>query len=289
MLRVLTITKQVGINVRGGFIFGDSAESLDSAMNTMRWIEEHVELLENVSISPIVLYPGSQLYNRAVSKGVIKDTEEFIKQGCPLRNVSNYMSDEEYNRLVNYIIPEFSAGYRQKIAKIHVEKLHEEVRINETRSMYSHRYICKKCGNEDIRNIYPGSLFQYHIVCKKCNEKYDLFPNYVFFMQHEEEISDILKEEGTVIWGAGETAQVLYNCNDFFKNSDIPVYDSNLYKQKQGFYGKKVLDPDEIDAAKVKRIVCCVGNVNYQFIRKLVNEKRMGIKVVLINEILLEA
>ncbi len=289
MLRVLEITKKAGINVRGGFIFGDVAESYETADRTMNWIEEHVELLENVSISPIVLYPGSALYEKAIKERIIPDAKEFIAQGCPLKNVSEHMTDEEYNYLVGYKIPEFSAKYRYKIAMLHQEKYHEKIHISQEEHSYIHSYTCKKCNNTDIRKIYPGALFQYHIVCEKCGEKYDLFPNYIFFSQHENEITEILRKKGTAIWGVGETTQALYNCNSYFRNENILIYDSNIYKQENGFYGKKVYSPEMIQEHDVKTIICSVGNVNYLEIKRYIQDNLKKVEqVVWINNILLE-
>lgn len=288
MLRVLTITKKAGINVRGGFIFGDSAETCETAQKTMDWIEEHVELLENVSISPIVLYPGSALYDKAVKRNIISNTTEFIAQGCPLKNVSDHMTDEEYYQLVSYKIPDFSARYRYKIAMFHKRDLLESVDLDDGVS-YHHRFTCRRCGKVDDRKIYPGALFQYHVVCKECGEKYDLFPNYIFFSQHEKEITDILKNEGTAIWGVGETTQVLYNCNAYLRENDVLIFDSNPYKQEKGFYGKKVYSPEKINEHPVDTIICSVGNVNYLYIKKYVQENLKQIeRVVWINNILLE-
>lgn len=287
MLRVLEITKEAGINVRGGFIFGDSAETCETAQKTMDWIEEHVELLENVSISPIVLYPGSALYEKAVRKNIIHDTTEFIAQGCPLKNVSDYMTDEEYNQLVNYKIPDFSARYRYKIAMFQEKELSETVDLDQGMA-YRHRYVCRRCGKEDVRKIYPGALFQYHIVCKECGEKYDLFPNYIFFSQHEEEITEILKDKKTAIWGVGETTQALYNCIAYLRDNDVLIYDSNQYKQANGFHGKKVYPPEKINEHQVDTIICSVGNANYLYIEKYIREHFKSIKnVVWINNILL--
>ncbi len=288
MLRVLIITKQVGLNVRGGFIFGDSAETCETAQKTMDWIESHVELLENVSISPIVLYPGSALYDKAVKKNIIADTTEFIANGCPLKNVSDYMTDAEYYHLVNYKIPDFSARYRYKIAKYHEKELKEHIDLYDGK-VYLHRFTCRKCGREDTRKISARALFQYHLVCPACGEKYDLFPNYIFFSQHEAEITRLLKTMHAAIWGVGETTQVLYHCNEYLRNHELKFYDSNVYKQEHGFYGKKVYDPEMIPEHGIQTIICSVGNANYLSISKYIHEHFLGVKnVIWINNILLE-
>ena len=54
-------------NSKRKFYFGDTQETLETAESTMSWVEEHIDLLETVTFNPISIYPGSELYQRAIN------------------------------------------------------------------------------------------------------------------------------------------------------------------------------------------------------------------------------
>lgn len=89
----LGMCHEIGMNCMGNFIFGDQAETVETANNTINWWKNHPQYL--IALHLIVLYPGSELYKLAVAEGKIKDPVQFIKDGCPYINVSK-MTDQEY-------------------------------------------------------------------------------------------------------------------------------------------------------------------------------------------------
>ena len=97
----LSLCNEVGISAQGIFIFGDEAETVETAHNTIQWWREHPQYAINLSL--IKLYPGSILYRHACERGLIKDEVQFIKDGCPFINVSK-MTDEDYHNLALEII-----------------------------------------------------------------------------------------------------------------------------------------------------------------------------------------
>ncbi|MDR2572040.1 MAG: radical SAM protein, partial [Oscillospiraceae bacterium] len=109
----LALTKAAGIHTTGAFIFGDTNETMETAQNTINWIFDNINLFDWVTLEPIILYPGSQLYDDAVKRGAIKDTTEFIKNGCPLLNISK-LTDSEYWHLIEEILPEANKKLQHK-------------------------------------------------------------------------------------------------------------------------------------------------------------------------------
>lgn len=265
ILRVLTITKAAGLKVRGGFIFGDTQETLETAEYTMNWAEEHIDLLENVSISPIVLYPGSELYNRAVSSKRIPDTVQFIRDCCPLVNSSEKMNDKTYQELVNEKIPAFAARYRSKIAARNRQVLKERIIPDQKQKRYRHIFCCSQCGENVEELVSPTGMFQHHTVCPACGARYDLFPGLVMLQELEEEVTQRLQKWNCVVWGAGESAQDLYCNNRYFQQTGGILADRNEYKQQYGFYGKKVFSPAVFKERRVEGVVCCMGTANYGY------------------------
>lgn len=283
MLEVLKMTNEEGLNVRGGFIFGDTVETCESAERTLNWVQQHINLLGNVTISPIVLYPGSALYDSAVRMGKIENEKEHILKGCPLVNVSS-MDEEDYKELIGFKLPEFTAKFRKIFSDRLIEELHEEI-IADNKD-YNHYFICRKCGQKISHRIAPTDMFQKHTACVNCGEKYDFFPNILYFETFEEKITNKLAQDNIAIWGAGETLNCLYECNTFFRENNVPVIDSDPYKQEKGFYGKKVYKPEETAGLDIDTVICCVGNVAYNHIRKNITTNYPNIKQVLwINDI----
>ncbi len=96
-VKALELTYQANIGVQGNFIFGDTAETLDTAAETFEaWLKLRKH---NIYMVPIEVYPGTGLYHRAIEAGIIKDKLEFIANGCYSINVTK-MTDEEYLRML---------------------------------------------------------------------------------------------------------------------------------------------------------------------------------------------
>ena len=53
-------------------------------------------------VDMIISFPGSTLYRRACKKGIIPNPVQFLKDGCPIVNVSA-MNDVEFERLVKQV------------------------------------------------------------------------------------------------------------------------------------------------------------------------------------------
>lgn len=97
----LDMLHQSGLNSRSGVIFGDEAETYETAQNTLQWFRDkrnHYRLFVDMIIS----FPGSTLYRHACKKGIIPDPVQFLKDGCPIVNVSA-MNDEKFRLLVSQI------------------------------------------------------------------------------------------------------------------------------------------------------------------------------------------
>lgn len=97
----LDMLHQAGLNSRSGVIFGDEAETFETAQNTIRWFHENNSRYR-LFVDMIISFPGSTLYRHACERGVIPDPVQFLKDGCPIVNVSA-MSDQEFGQLVKQV------------------------------------------------------------------------------------------------------------------------------------------------------------------------------------------
>lgn len=94
----LSLLSEAGLNSRSGVIFGDSAETYNTALSTLEWFEANRSRWR-MFVDMVIAFPGSVLYKRAIASGVIPNPGQFLRDGCPIVNVSS-MSDEEFLDIV---------------------------------------------------------------------------------------------------------------------------------------------------------------------------------------------
>ena len=99
--KALYLLHQAGLNSRSGVIFGDEAETYETANNTLQWFRDNYSRYR-LFVDMIISFPGSTLYRHACQKGIIPDPVQFLKDGCPIVNVSS-MSDHEFRQLVREV------------------------------------------------------------------------------------------------------------------------------------------------------------------------------------------
>lgn len=97
----LEMLKDANLNSRSGVIFGDSEETLETAMFTLDWFKKNHKRYR-MFVDMIIAFPGSIIYDRACKLNIISDPVQFLKDGCPIINISK-MSDAEFNVLVQQI------------------------------------------------------------------------------------------------------------------------------------------------------------------------------------------
>lgn len=97
----LDMLRDAGLNSRSGVIFGDTVETFETAMFTLDWFKKNYTKYR-MFVDMIIAFPGSVLYIRACDSGVIPNPVEFLKDGCPIVNVSQ-MNDTEFATLVTSI------------------------------------------------------------------------------------------------------------------------------------------------------------------------------------------
>lgn len=95
----LNLTIEAGLETRSTLILGDRLETVETAYKTVDWWLEHRKY-SSIALDMIIAFPGSALYKEARKNGKIPDPVRFLRDGCPIINLSVKMQDEEYKRLV---------------------------------------------------------------------------------------------------------------------------------------------------------------------------------------------
>lgn len=97
----MKMLKEAGLTARSGIILGDSAETYELAMRSVEWYLQNKDKY-HLYLDMIIAFPGSILYKRACQNGIIPDRARYLRDGCPIVNVSK-MNKEEYEMLLKVV------------------------------------------------------------------------------------------------------------------------------------------------------------------------------------------
>lgn len=98
----LNLTISAGLDTRSTIILGDEQETMESANRTLEWWREHRKY-SAIDLGLIIAFPGSTLYKHACRNGKISDPVQFLKDGCPVINLSKNLSDEEFQSIADKV------------------------------------------------------------------------------------------------------------------------------------------------------------------------------------------
>ena len=235
----LALCNEVGISAQGGFIFGDEAETKETYTNTIRWWKEHPQY--TITTNLIVLYPGSILYQHACQKKIIKDEVQFIKDGCPIINVTK-MTDDEYREMV-LAISMLPQGRTDVLKDASIQY------VGLGQADYTAR--CPKCGKMNTWEHLDVFRIRRNIICSHCN--YSMHIVIADSIEHNaDENFRLLKGHKVAIWPMINVVEELCRTVPSILGDNVYFIDSNRLKQGAHLYGKTVQSPivirnEEID------------------------------------------
>ncbi|MBU2633624.1 MAG: B12-binding domain-containing radical SAM protein [Nanoarchaeota archaeon] len=158
-------TMNVGIAIQGNFIFGDTAETKETVRETIDWWKKNTS--GQISLEYIQPYPGSEIYNRCIKKGIIKDKLDFIKNKLPFINWFN-MTDKEIKELKDELL-----GMKKYYAYA------VPLKIKKTkRNIYELKVECPSCKKIiEYKNTFIDNRFRFTIIayCRKCFFRFFIF------------------------------------------------------------------------------------------------------------------
>lgn len=173
IVRAVDMTYRGQVQVQGAYIFGDSAETRHTAVETLSlWLRQrHI----GIGMWPIEVYPGAPLYHYAVKKGVIKDRLKFIEDGCPPINVSS-LSEAEALRLslLMYLLVVTYNTVPARIVSCEPNHVLADSAGNR-QQRFDATVICPHCGEQQTHIDYP--LYnRKKWSCLKCQRRFDVQP-----------------------------------------------------------------------------------------------------------------
>ncbi len=160
-------TLKAGIGVQANFIFGDVAETKETAKETLGWWKKNAA--GQVGLGFIQPYPGSKIYEHCIKKGIIKDKLEFIKNEISpdhWYNMTDKMTDEEVKELRKEILNAMSK-YSKFIKPLAVKKMKKNIYEFTVKCPY-----CKKIMT--YKNCFIKNKFTYgfNLVCRDCRMRF---------------------------------------------------------------------------------------------------------------------
>lgn len=99
--KALEMLHEAGLNSRSGVIMGDTMETENTANQTIEWFMKHKDKYR-MFLNMIIAFPGSIIYKRACREGKIPDRIKFLKDGCPIINLTN-MPEEQFLEMMNRV------------------------------------------------------------------------------------------------------------------------------------------------------------------------------------------
>lgn len=164
----------------GNFIFGDIAETKETARKTLDYWKENCK--GQVKLFFIHPYPGSEIYANCLKKGIIKDELNFMKNEIHhtyIRNMTSGMNDEEFEQLKKEVYDLTRTNIPYKVP-FRIKK--------EKDSRYELSVRCPFCNEQIIfRNCFirNKNFFSAYLICKNCKMKYNVCSRlYKFTIDH---------------------------------------------------------------------------------------------------------
>ncbi len=239
----LKLTYDANLMIEGGFIFGDINESKETVANTLSFWRQHNDM-HYLNLAMISVFPGSFLYKHACNAGIIKDQEQFLRDGCPLVNVSK-LTGAEYQDLVS-LITELRLHPHVPAGSFRIESVQPngECEIE---------FDCRKCGTQS--KIRVPFWFGMETQCPSCGlvNFIDPFQNALHL---HDAFSALLPNEPVIaLWGAGGIYYKLIQKYEALTSERFLLVDANPSQQGMIVCGKKIYSPDVILQNDIKAVV----------------------------------
>lgn len=157
-------TIEAGIGVQANFIFGDVAETKETIRETLNWWKKNS--IGQINLGLISPYPGSEIYNHCLRKGIIKDKRDFIEDKISkvgYYNMSENLSLKEFEQLKKEILMNASKYYKQS-TPISIKK--------QSKDVYEFKVKCPFCKKIIVYKnclIQNKSLYDFSLTCRECN------------------------------------------------------------------------------------------------------------------------
>jgi radical SAM superfamily enzyme YgiQ (UPF0313 family) len=239
---------EAGIFFQGVFIFGDEAETYETAENTLNYYLEHREY--KIDLNTITVFPGCRLYKNAIKNGIIKDPAQYLKDGCPQIN-NTQMTNQEYAVIIKKIM-EYPFLETKEMESVKLLRVHEENALVDISGK------CVVCGGT-ITQLEFKLFVANFIGCPQCGQRYNVHtPVEVAerIGRHIEKLSATY--QNIAVWGVNYRVFHLFSITEQLNADNVFPIDVSEIKQELVLNKRKVNPPNIIDKKGIKAVVIAV-------------------------------
>ncbi|MDR1193748.1 MAG: cobalamin-dependent protein [Peptococcaceae bacterium] len=248
--QTLSLVDKSGVSLEGAFIFGDEAETVASATNTLNWWERHRQY--DINLNTITVFPGCGMYKNAVRDGIIENPVAYLKDGCPQINMTR-MSDSEYTDVVNKIIS-YPVIMTDKLDRYRLVSFGGNGRINTSG-------ICSVCG---AKNCFSVKLFNTNFYrCSECGARFPVEIPQEIISNIGKNMSNLLGGYDNVgVWGINYNTFSLFRLIKEFTGDNVFPIDVSYVKQFLYLNGSKVNDPRVITRKGIECVIIAIPAIH---------------------------
>jgi len=167
----LALTYEHHIGIQGNLLFGDKAETLKTANESMHWWAFNRRY--QVNLTPLMVFPGSPDYYEAIEDGLIVDREAYVTN-IPARFNISQINDKNLEMLG------FQVWVHQNtllnLAPLRLFKLSDN-QVEGRDSAYDIVWDCPRCNhqNDYMEVILPPDHSQFlRLTCRNCLTRWDI-------------------------------------------------------------------------------------------------------------------
>jgi len=166
----LKMTRKARVGIQGYFIFGDTAETYETAKETLDFWYRYQDY--HITMGYIRPYPGSELWKREVQNGHLSNFEkqlDFLDSCIAAPPNLSRMNDSEW----------FDLQYSVQRATILNDNFSESISSfqEDEDGMYTFTIKCVHCKEEVVyRHFKQRILGIFKITCRKCNQESNVSP-----------------------------------------------------------------------------------------------------------------
>jgi radical SAM superfamily enzyme YgiQ (UPF0313 family) len=241
--RALKLTYEANLMIEGGFIFGDINETGETVANTLNYWRQNNDM-HYLNLSMISVLPGSFLYKHACDTGIIEDQEKFLRDGCPLVNVSK-LTDDEYG------------GLKSKITelRLHPHVPAKSIRIEsiEPTGECDVEFACRKCGS--LSKLKVWFWFGRETRCPSCGLTNFIDPFQQALHRQDAFFSQLPADPVIALWGAGGIYYKIIQKYGMLTSQRFVLLDANVAQHGLTVCGKEIHSPDIISQKNIKTVV----------------------------------
>lgn len=275
----LKLTRKAKIGIQGNFLYGDPVETKETIDESLKFQERNKLYFTDWSM--VIPYPGTVLHQLALSRNMIKDRVQFIKD---VANSSKYLWNKPIN-LTQFSDEEFLARYAQLRELNDVNHRKALAKVKESRVIDSKHSLlvleCPHCQHNvkyekipfpfNVRNsvskdrdCFYGFLGA-NIVCPDCRGKYHLLPKEIphvkgIFKRFEEALDKFVEsaKDNLVVMPAMDRYYSSVKSDTTLMNlKPSVVLDSREYRLGEIFMDRKVekLSKENIEKLEDKKFI----------------------------------